>query len=111
MGCEVELEEWGCASEIKQNSNKIKAAPCKPAEVLLVYSTLAKVRAVQEREIRKFGNEGISKRVVIKMVFWQVWLVGQIGLVRRIRKETKKFGRREEGFLMKKGCKEGGGSL
>ena len=29
MGCEVELEEWGCASEIKQNLNKIKAAPCK----------------------------------------------------------------------------------
>ena len=30
MGCE--LEEWGCASEVKQNLNKIKAAPCKPAE-------------------------------------------------------------------------------
>ena len=32
MGCEVELEEWGCASEIKQILDKIKAAPCKPAE-------------------------------------------------------------------------------
>ena len=31
--------------------------------------TLAKVRAVQEREIRKFGNEEIRKWVVIKMVF------------------------------------------
>ncbi|WP_128092103.1 glycosyltransferase [Capnocytophaga ochracea] len=31
--------------------------------------------------------------------------------VRRIRKETEKFGRREVGFLMKKGCKKGGGSL
>ena len=63
MGCEVVLEEWGCASEIKQNLNKIKAAPCKPpeeinfvkgtsyklapAEVLSVYSTLPKVRAAQ----------------------------------------------------------------
>ena len=28
MGCEVVLEEWGCASEIKQNLNKIKATPC-----------------------------------------------------------------------------------
>ena len=32
MGYEVVLREWGCASEIKQNLNKIKAAPCKPAE-------------------------------------------------------------------------------
>ena len=47
MRCEFELEEWGCASEIKQNLNKIKAAPCKPAEVLSVYSTLAKVRAAR----------------------------------------------------------------
>ena len=111
MRREFELEEWGCASEIKQKLNKIKAAPCKPAEVLSVYSTLAKVRAAQARKIREFGNEGISKRVVIKMVFWQVWLVGQIGLVRSIRKETEKFGRREGGFLMKKGCKMGGVSL
>jgi len=28
MRCEFELEEWGCASEIKQILNKIKAAPC-----------------------------------------------------------------------------------
>ncbi|WP_082315886.1 glycosyltransferase [Capnocytophaga sp. oral taxon 323] len=34
-----------------------------------------------------------------------------MGLVRSIRKETEKFGRREEGFLVKKGCKKGGGSL
>ena len=27
------------------------------------------------------------------------------------RKEAEKFGRGEGGFLMKKGCKEGGGSL
>ena len=32
MECKVKLEEWGCASEIKQILNKIKAAPCKPAE-------------------------------------------------------------------------------
>ena len=30
MGCE--LEEWGCASEIKQNLNKIKATPCEMQE-------------------------------------------------------------------------------
>ena len=47
MGCEVVLREWGCASEIKQILNKIKATPCKPAEVLSVYSTLAKVVARQ----------------------------------------------------------------
>ena len=32
MGYEVKLEEWGCASEIKQFLNKIKATPCKTAE-------------------------------------------------------------------------------
>ena len=47
MGCEVVLEEWGCASEIKQILNKIKATPSKPAEVLPVYSTLPKVRAAR----------------------------------------------------------------
>ena len=41
MECEVELEEWGCASEIKQILNKIKAAPCKPAEVLSVWDEKA----------------------------------------------------------------------
>jgi len=34
-----------------------------------------------------------------------------LGFVRRIRKISKKFGREEGGFLMKKGCEEGGGSL
>jgi len=34
-----------------------------------------------------------------------------VGTVRRIRKEAEKFGRREGEILMKKGCKEGGGSL
>jgi len=28
MRCELELEERGCASEIKQKLNKIKATPC-----------------------------------------------------------------------------------
>ena len=31
-----------------------------------------------------------------------------VGTVRSIRKETKKFGRGEGEFLVKKGCKEGG---
>jgi len=34
-----------------------------------------------------------------------------VGAVRKIRKETEKFGRREGGFLVKKGCKGGGVSL
>nr|WP_083832752.1 glycosyltransferase [Capnocytophaga sp. oral taxon 412] len=31
--------------------------------------------------------------------------------VLNFRKKTERFGRGEEGFLVKKGCKEGGGSL
>jgi len=34
-----------------------------------------------------------------------------VGTIRSFRKETEKSGREEEEFLMKKGCKEGGGSL
>ena len=80
MGCEVELEEWGCASEIKQNLNKIKATPCNPAEeinfvkgtsyklapaeelaeVLSVYSTLAKVVA---RQAINFAKVCTSKTI------------------------------------------------
>ena len=56
MRCEFELEEWGCASEIKQNLNKIKAVPCKPAEIFLVYSTLPKVRAAQAVVARQAFN-------------------------------------------------------
>ena len=56
MECEVVLGEWGCASEIKQNLNKIKAASCKPAEVLSVYWTLAKVRAAQAVVARQAIN-------------------------------------------------------
>ena len=60
MGSEVVLGEWGCASEIKQNLNKIKAAPCKPAEVLSVYSTLAKVVA---RQAINFAKVYTSKTI------------------------------------------------
>ena len=34
-----------------------------------------------------------------------------VGAVRKIRKETEKFGRELRGILVKKGCKEGVGSL
>ncbi|EFS97476.1 hypothetical protein HMPREF1977_1227 [Capnocytophaga ochracea F0287] len=34
-----------------------------------------------------------------------------IETVKRVRKETEKFGRELRGFLVKKGCKEGGVSL
>ena len=57
MGCEVELEEWGCASEIKQILNKIKATPCELAEVLLVYSTLPKVVARRAINFGKVWDE------------------------------------------------------
>ena len=80
MGCEVMLREWGCASEIKQNLNKIKATPCNPAEeinfvkgtsyklapaeelaeVLSVYSTLAKVVA---RQAINFAKVCTSKTI------------------------------------------------
>ena len=48
-----ELEESGCASEIKQILNKIKATPCKPAEGLLVYSTLPKFETWAKFEMKK----------------------------------------------------------
>ncbi|EJF35168.1 hypothetical protein HMPREF1320_2117 [Capnocytophaga sp. oral taxon 335 str. F0486] len=35
----------------------------------------------------------------------------RVETIRGVRKETEKFGREEVEFLMKKGCKEGGGSL
>ena len=89
MGCEVVLEEWGCASEIKQNLNKIKATPCKPAEGLLVYSTLPKFETWAKFEMKK----------------------RRVETVRSIRKETEKFGRGEVEFLVKKGCKMGEVSL
>ena len=60
-----------------------------PAEVLSVYSTLPKFKTLPKFEMKKRC----------------------VGTVRRIRKETKIFRRRLGGLLMKKGYKEGGGSL
>ena len=60
-----------------------------PAEVLSVYSTLAKFKTLPKFEMKKRC----------------------VGTVRRIRKETKIFRRRLGGLLMKKGYKESGGSL
>ena len=49
MGCEVVLREWGCASEIKQNLNKIKATPCKPVEEInFVKGTSYKLAPAEE---------------------------------------------------------------
>ena len=72
-----------------QKLNKIKATPCKPAEGLLVCSTLPKFETWAKFEMKKRCVE----------------------TVKRIRKETEKFGRRLRVFLVKKGCKEGGVSL
>ena len=72
-----------------QKSNEIKATPCKPAEELSVYSTLPKFETWAKFEMKK----------------------RRVETIRCVRKETEKFGRGEVGFLMKKGCKEGGVSL
>ena len=69
--------------------NGVRATRKAPAEGLLVYSTLAKFKTLPKFEMKKRC----------------------VGTVRRIRKETKIFRRRLGGLLMKKGCKEGGGSL
>ena len=69
--------------------NGVRATRKAPAEGLLVYSTLAKFKTLPKFEMKKRC----------------------VGTVRRIRKETEKFGRREVEFLMKKGCKMGGVSL
>ena len=72
MGCGVMLGEWGCASEIKQNLNKIKATPCKPAEVLSVYSSLPKVRAAQAAVARRTGGklENEEMRSEVELEEW-----------------------------------------
>ena len=72
-----------------QKLNKIKAMPCKPAEGLLVCSTLPKFQTWAKFEMKKRC----------------------VGTVRRIRKETEIFKRRLRGLLVKKGCKMGGVSL
>ena len=56
---------------------------------MLVYSTLPKFETLAKFEMKKRC----------------------VGTVRRIRKETEKFGRGEGEILMKKGCKKGGVSL
>ena len=89
MGCEVVLEEWDCVSEIKQNLNKIKAMPCKTAEEINF------VKGTSYKLVPAEAKFEMKKRCV--------------GTVRRIRKEAEKFGKGEGEFLMKKGCKEGGG--
>ena len=74
--------------------------PCKPAEGLLVYSTLPKVRAAQAVVARRaltLAKFEMKKRCV--------------GAVRRIRKKTEVSKRRMGEILVKKGCKEGGVSL
>ena len=74
---------------MRELANGVRATRKAPAEVLSVYSTLAKFKTLPKFEMKKRC----------------------VGTVRRIRKETEKFGRREGEILVKKGCKEGGGSL
>ena len=89
MECEVVLEEWGCASEIKQNLNKIKATPCKPAEELSVYSTLPKFETWAKFDMKK----------------------RYAGTDRGFQKISEKNGSELRENLVKKGYKKGGGSL
>jgi len=74
---------------MRELENEVRATRKAPAEVLSVYSTLAKFKTLPKFEMKKRC----------------------VGTVRRIRKETKIFRRRLGGLLMKKGYKEGGGSL
>ena len=74
---------------MRELENEVRATRKAPAEVLSVYSTLAKFKTLPKFEMKKRC----------------------VGTVRRIRKETKIFRRRLGGILMKKGYKEGGGSL
>ena len=52
-----------------------------------------------ENEVRAAQAKTLAKCIPLKVTYLNY------------RKETEKFGRGEVGFLMKKGCKEGGGSL
>jgi len=78
-------------TKFKQNLNKIKATPCKTAEEInFVKGTSYKLAPAEA----KFE---MKKR--------------RVETIRCVRKETENFGRGEVGFLMKKGCKQGGVSL
>ena len=74
---------------MRELENEVRATRKAPAEVLSVYSTLAKFKTLPKFEMKKRC----------------------VGTVRRIRKETKIFRRRLGGLLMKKGYKKGGVSL
>ena len=74
---------------MRELENEVRATRKAPAEVLSVYSTLEKFKTLPKFEMKKWCT----------------------GTVRRIQKETKKFGRREGEILVKKGCKMGGVSL
>ena len=67
----------------------VRATRKASAEELSVYSTLPKFETWAKFEMKK----------------------RRVETIRCVRKETKKFGRKEVGFLVKKGCKEGGVSL
>jgi len=69
--------------------NGVRATRKAPAEGLLVYSTLPKFETWAKFEMKK----------------------RRVETIKGVRKISEKNGRGEVGFLMKKGCKEGGGSL
>ena len=74
--CEVELEEWGCASEIKQILNKIKAAPCEMGR---------EVRRSFRRILEKFWTFGRYRRdsEEKREGFWWKKGVRRVGLAYR----------------------------
>ena len=59
----------------------------------------------------KLRNERMRKWVVIKKVFLTGLACRTNQTGQDFRKETEEIIKRLGGFLMKKGCKEGGGSL
>ena len=74
---------------MRELANGVRATRKAQAEVLSVYSTLAKFRTLPKFEMKKRC----------------------VGTIRSFRKETEIFKRRLRGLLMKKGYKKSGGSL
>ena len=94
MRCEFELEEWGCASEIKQNLNKIKAAPCKVTFWQSVYRKSDVLELLgdfgRKRNSSEVGQEGFWWKKAMRRVgvayreligsLYESWTIGIEGV-------------------------------
>ena len=92
MGCE--LEEWGCASEIKQNLNKIKAAPCEMQE--------KRQAVVARRAVMEFSDDSdLSDRSKTRLKA----LLGRAKEMERYRRDSEEW---REDFWWKKAVRRVG---